>query len=109
MTTGSVHDAKVMDNRIREDDRAVYGDQGYANDEKKRQAEAVGVLRAVKAKVAACIAGALGAMHTIDGGEHVPWLNCITIGGDTVAVAPPRHAGHLVMRIEKLDASDSVH
>ena len=34
VTTGSVHDAKVMDNLIREDDRAVYGDKGYANDRK---------------------------------------------------------------------------
>ena len=40
VTTGSVHDAKVMDNLIREDDRAVYGDKGYANDRKQRQAEA---------------------------------------------------------------------
>jgi transposase, IS5 family len=50
VTTGSVHDAKVMDNLIREDDRAVYGDKGYANDRKQRQAEAAGVLWAVKAK-----------------------------------------------------------
>ena len=41
-STGSVHDAKVMDNLIREDDRAVYGDKGYAND--RKQAEAAGVL-----------------------------------------------------------------
>ena len=50
VTTGSVHDAKVMDNLIREDDRAVYGDKAYANDRKQRQAEAAGVLWAVKAK-----------------------------------------------------------
>ena len=50
VTTGSVHDAKVMDNLIREDDRAVYGDKGYANDRKQQQAEAAGVLWAVKAK-----------------------------------------------------------
>jgi len=50
VTTGSVHDAKVMGNLIREDDRAVYGDRGYANDRKQRQAEAAGVLWAVKAK-----------------------------------------------------------
>ena len=43
VTTGSVHDAKVMDNLIRADDRAVYGDKGYANDRKQRQAEAAGV------------------------------------------------------------------
>ena len=36
VTTGSVHDAKVMPRLIREDDRAVYGDKGYASDEKKR-------------------------------------------------------------------------
>jgi len=29
---------------VREDDRAVYGDKGYASDEKKRAAEAAGVL-----------------------------------------------------------------
>ena len=50
VTTGSVHDAKVMDHLIREDDRAVYGDKGYASDEKKRAAEDAGVLWAVKEK-----------------------------------------------------------
>ena len=50
VTTGSVHDAKVMDNLIREDDRAIYGDKGYVNDEKRQLAEAAGVLWAVKAK-----------------------------------------------------------
>ena len=40
VTTGKVHDAKVMANLIREDDAAVYGDRGYASDEKKRAAEA---------------------------------------------------------------------
>jgi transposase, IS5 family len=50
VTTGSVHDAKVMDNLIREDDRAVYGDKGYVNDKKKRAAQAAGVLWAVKEK-----------------------------------------------------------
>ena len=50
VTTGSVHDAKVMDELIREDDRAVYGDKGYVNDGKKRAAEAAGVLWAVKEK-----------------------------------------------------------
>ena len=50
VTTGSVHDAKVMDNLIREDDTAVYGDKGYASDEKKRAAEDAGVLWAVKEK-----------------------------------------------------------
>jgi IS5 family transposase len=50
VTTGSVHDAKVMARLIREDDRAVYGDKGYASDEKKRAAEDAGVLWAVKEK-----------------------------------------------------------
>ena len=38
VTTGKVHDAKVMDNLIREDDGAVFADKGYVN-EKKKQAE----------------------------------------------------------------------
>ena len=50
VTTGKVHDAKVIANLIREDDAAVYGDKGYASDEKKRAAEAAGVLWAVKEK-----------------------------------------------------------
>ncbi len=50
VTTGSVHDAKVMDNLVREDDTAVYGDKAYASDEKKRAAEAAGVKWAVKEK-----------------------------------------------------------
>jgi len=47
---GQRDDAKVMDNLIREDDRAVYGDKGYASDEKKRAAKAAGVRWAVKEK-----------------------------------------------------------
>jgi transposase, IS5 family len=50
VTTGSVHDAKVMDNLIREDDRAVFGDKGYVNERKKRAARAAGVYWAVKEK-----------------------------------------------------------
>src|SRR5438876_3157819 len=50
VTTGSVHDAKVMYRLIREDDRAVYGDKGYASDAKKRAAEDAGVRWAVKEK-----------------------------------------------------------
>ena len=50
VTTGKVHDAKVMDNLIREDDTAVYGDKGYASDAKKAAAEEAGVLWAVKEK-----------------------------------------------------------
>lgn len=42
-TTGKVHDAKVMDNLIREDDRAVFGDKGYVNENKKRAARYAGV------------------------------------------------------------------
>jgi IS5 family transposase len=50
VTTGKVHDAKVMYRLIREDDRAVYGDKGYASDEKQRAAKDAGVLWAVKEK-----------------------------------------------------------
>ena len=53
VTAGSVHDAKVMDNLIREDDSAVYGDKAYASGKKKRQATAAGVLWAVKEKAQA--------------------------------------------------------
>jgi hypothetical protein len=37
VTTGKVHDAKVMDFLIREDDEAVYGDKAYASEAKKRR------------------------------------------------------------------------
>jgi IS5 family transposase len=50
VTSGSVHDAKVMHRLIRADDTAVYGDKGYASGAKKRAAEAAGVLWAVKEK-----------------------------------------------------------
>jgi transposase, IS5 family len=50
VTTGKVHDAKVMDNLIREDDRAVYGDKGYVNNKKRRAAKVAGVVWAVKEK-----------------------------------------------------------
>jgi IS5 family transposase len=50
VTSGSVHDATVMDRLIRADDTAVYGDKGYASASKKRAAEAAGVLWAVKEK-----------------------------------------------------------
>jgi len=50
VTTGKVHDAKVMDRLVREDDTAVYGDKGYASDAKKHAAQAAGVLWAVKEK-----------------------------------------------------------
>jgi IS5 family transposase len=42
VTTGSVHDAKVMHRLIREDDRAVYGDKGYASAARKQAAERAG-------------------------------------------------------------------
>src|SRR6478672_6203650 len=42
VTTGKVHDAKVMDRLIREDDEAVY-DKGYASERNKRAAEAAGL------------------------------------------------------------------
>jgi IS5 family transposase len=48
VTTGKVHDAKVMDNLIRENDRAVFADKGYVNEKKKRAARAAGVCWAVK-------------------------------------------------------------
>ena len=50
VTTGKVHDAKVMHRLVREDDTAVYGDKGYASDAKKRAAAAAGVLWGVKEK-----------------------------------------------------------
>jgi IS5 family transposase len=50
VTTGRVHDAKVMDRLIREDDRAVFGDKGYVNEKKKRMGRAAGVYWAVKDK-----------------------------------------------------------
>jgi len=53
VTTGKVHDARVMDNLIREDDRVVFGDKGYVNEKKKRAARAAGVYWAVKDKAKA--------------------------------------------------------
>jgi IS5 family transposase len=50
VTSGSVHDATVMDRLIRADDTAVYGDKGYASGARRRAAEAAGVLWAVKEK-----------------------------------------------------------
>ena len=50
VTTGKVHDAKVMDNLIREDDRTVFADKGYVNQKKKRAARRAGVYWAVKGK-----------------------------------------------------------
>jgi IS5 family transposase len=53
VTTGKVHDARVMNNLIREDDRAVFADKGYVNEKKKRAARAAGVYWAVKDKAKA--------------------------------------------------------
>jgi len=50
VSSGSVHDATVMDRLIRADDTAVYIGKGYASASKKRAAEAAGVLWAVKEK-----------------------------------------------------------
>ena len=50
VSTGSVHDAKVMDGLVREDDRAVFGDKGYVNEKKKRAARRAGVYWAVRDK-----------------------------------------------------------
>lgn len=50
MTTGRVHDAKVMDQLIREDDRAVFADKGYVNEKKKQAARKAGVYWAVQEK-----------------------------------------------------------
>src|SRR3954468_22880410 len=61
VTTGKVHDAKVMHRLIREDDRAVYGDKGYASDEKKRSAEDAGVLWAVNSRRVSVLAIAVSA------------------------------------------------
>ncbi len=49
-TTGSVHDAKVMDNLIREDDKIVFGDKGYVNEKKKKAARKAGVRWAITEK-----------------------------------------------------------
>ena len=59
VTSGSVHDATVMERLIRDDDTAVYGDKGYASGARKRAAEAAGVLWAVKEK------GTFGRMLTV--------------------------------------------
>jgi len=50
VTAGSVHDAKVFSNLVREDDRAVYGDKAYASEKLKRAARRAGVTWAIKEK-----------------------------------------------------------
>jgi IS5 family transposase len=49
-TTAKVHDARMIDDLIRKDDRAVFGDKGYVSDKRKRAARADGILWAVKDK-----------------------------------------------------------
>jgi len=47
ITTASDHDNSVIGELIREDDRAVFGDKGYASDKTKRAARQAGVYWAV--------------------------------------------------------------
>ena len=47
ITTASDHDNSVIGELIREDDRAVFGDKGYSNDQTKRAARQAGVYWAV--------------------------------------------------------------
>jgi transposase, IS5 family len=47
VTTASDHDNSVIGDLIREDDRAVFGDKGYASDKVKRAARQAGVYWAV--------------------------------------------------------------
>ena len=42
-TTAKVHDAKVVEELIREEDRAIFADKGYFSDKYKRMARAAGV------------------------------------------------------------------
>ena len=48
VTSGSVHDANVMEHLIRDDDTALYGEKGYTSGVRRRAAEAAGVVWAVK-------------------------------------------------------------
>jgi len=43
VTDASVHDSQVMDDCLHGEEDAIYGDKAYANEEKKQEAEAVGV------------------------------------------------------------------
>jgi len=49
-TTAKVHDAKLTDDLIREDDTVIFGDKGYVSDKRKRAARMGGILWAVKDK-----------------------------------------------------------
>lgn len=42
-TTAKVHDAKVIEELIREADRAVFADKGYFSDQRKKEARAAGI------------------------------------------------------------------
>lgn len=50
VTTAKTHDAKVIDQLIREDDRAIFGDKGYVNETHKTAARQAGVYWAVMEK-----------------------------------------------------------
>jgi IS5 family transposase len=50
VTTGKGHDAKVMDNLTREDDRTVFADKGYVNEKKRSAARGGCACWAVKEK-----------------------------------------------------------
>jgi len=49
-TTAKVHDARMTDDLIREDDKAIFADKGYVSDKRKRAARADGIFWAVKDK-----------------------------------------------------------
>ena len=50
VTTAKTHDAKVISQLIREDDRAIFGDKGYVNEKLKKAARKAGVYWAVMEK-----------------------------------------------------------
>jgi transposase, IS5 family len=50
VTTGKVHDVKVMDRLMRADDTVVYGDKGYVSEDRRRAAKARGIRWRVKAR-----------------------------------------------------------
>jgi transposase, IS5 family len=50
VTTARTHDAKVIDQLIREDDEAIFGDKGYVNEKLKAAARQAGVYWAVLEK-----------------------------------------------------------
>jgi IS5 family transposase len=50
VTTAKTHDAKVIENLIREEDRAIFGDKGYVNEKLKKAARQADVYWAVMEK-----------------------------------------------------------